>query len=79
MDNDDEEDSDEDSASGDDDDKLGEKCLKLWEHRKPRLKHDFAVCVWAWSLSVMDEVRADVVQHLDEMCCEMIEDGCQRS
>ena len=74
--NNDEEDSDEDSASGDDDDKLGDKCLKLWEHRRHRIEHDFAVC--AWSLSVMAEVREDVVQRLDGTRRNMIEDVVRR-
>jgi len=74
--NDVEEDSDEDSSSGDDDDNLGDKCLKLWEHRVHRLEHDFAVC--AWSLSVMPEVREDVVQRLDGPRRLMVEDVVRR-
>ena len=52
-------------ASEDDDNEptsLGPKILFVWEHRKVKLYHDYAIT--GWVLSVMLEVRADVEDNL---------------
>ena len=47
------------------------KVLAIWNNRKLRLEHDFAIA--AWSLCIMPEVRVDVADRMEGHHREAIE------
>ncbi len=53
-----EEEKEEEEREGSDEFLFGSKILWHWEHRKIKIKHEYAIT--AWALCVMDDVREDV-------------------
>lgn len=55
--------SDDDSASLDETETLGDKFVKLWQHRKKKLVHDLSIC--GWMLSPFGVVMLDAYHNHD--------------